>query len=93
MNLRDVNATLAKAIGGLTEEVWSGKVKTKWTPPGGFFKQSAREIAKGLKNASDSLEQAMARLNFYVNRAGKNLSRVDKQRLNAAKAELSRMYQ
>lgn len=76
----------------LGEALWSGAVKTKWSPPEGFFTQSAAKIASGLKRASGSLGQAMRRLNFYVNRAGKNLSAEDKARLNNAKELLSKAY-
>lgn len=74
------------------EKMWSGKVETKWSPPAGFFKQSAPKIASGLKDASSDLKQAMSRLNFYINRAGKNLSDKDKKRLNNAKEKLRMLY-
>lgn len=76
----------------LREAMWSGKVKTKWHPPEGFFKQGAGEIASGLKSASDSLRQAMSRLNFYVNRAGDNLNGADRKRLSSAKSKLEKLY-
>ena len=74
----------------VSEEKWSGAVKTKWTPPEGFFKQSAEKIAEGLMAASDSVGQAMQRLNFYINRAGVNLDEKEKSTLEAAKAILSK---
>ena len=70
------------------EANWSADVDTKWTPPEGFFDQSADKIASGLKSASDSDDQAMSRLNFYINRAGDNLSADDKARLDQAKTLL-----
>lgn len=73
---------------GLGEALWSGEVKTKWHPPEGFFKQSADKIASGLLKASKDLKQAMSRLNFYINRAGENLSGEDMKRLDAAKKKL-----
>jgi len=76
----------------INEAMWTANVKTKWSPPPGFFTQSAEKIAAGLKSASDSLKQAMARLNFYINRAGKNLKGDDRERLEQAKAILSKMY-
>lgn len=75
-----------------SEGKWSAKVVTKWEPPEGFFKKSADDIANGLKSASDSLAQAMERLNFYINRAGENLSTEDKSRLEDAKKKLSALY-
>jgi len=73
------------------EEKWSAKVKTKWSPPEGFFKQDAGKIASGLMSASKDGAQAMERLNFYINRAGDNLSAEDKARLEDAKKKLSAM--
>jgi hypothetical protein len=67
---------------------WSADVKTKWSPPRGFFSQSASQIASGLKAASKDTAQAMSRLNFYINRAGANLSEKDKKRLESAKKKL-----
>lgn len=75
------------------QKKWSGKVKTKWHPPEGFFEGSAKSIAIGLKKNSDNRGQATARLNFYINRAGKNLSKSDKARLEKAKEELAKLYE
>ena len=77
---------------GCLEAKWSKDVRTGWHPPEGFFKQSAESIAKGLKNASDSLKQAVSRLNFYRNRTGKNLSKDDKSRLELALTKLQKLY-
>ena len=68
--------------------------------PEGLFTRSAREIADGLKKAvldSDrtkgtKFQSAMSMLNFYMNRAGKNLSEADKQRLDQAKIELRKLF-
>jgi hypothetical protein len=77
----------------LTEkQMWSGDVKSKWTPPEGFFTRSAEKIASGLKRSSENLKQAMARLNFYRNRSGKNLSAEDKARLKNAAEKLRNLY-
>ncbi len=72
---------------------WSGDVETKWTPQEDFFTQSAAKIASGLKSNSKNLKQAMSRLNFYVNRAGKNLSVQEKRRLELAKTKLRSLYE
>lgn len=71
---------------------WSGEVETSWEPKEGFFKQTASKIASGLKKNSKNLKQAMSRLNFYINRAGKNLSDKDKDRLENAKDALKKLY-
>lgn len=72
--------------------LWSSNVKTKWTPPTGLFDKSAKEIASFLKKNSNDLKQAMSRLNFYINRAGNNLSDEDKSRLELAKKKLKNLY-
>lgn len=77
----------------VNEAKWSAAVDTDWTPSEGFFKKSAQSIASGLKRASKDLKQAMSRLNFYVNRAGKNLSAEDKSKLQHAKQLLSGLYE
>jgi len=74
------------------KDLWSADVETKWHPPEGFFEQSAEEVAKGLKDASDSLAQAMDRLNFYINRAGAKLSEERKVELEKAKKILDELY-
>lgn len=76
----------------LQAEKWSSDVKTEWHPPEGFFEGSAEKIAKGLKRESTGLQQAMSRLNFYINRAGSNLSAEDKSRLEHAKDVLHDLY-
>ena len=69
----------------LMEEKWSGKVKTKWHPSKGLFTKSSQEIADEIISNSDSLEQGESRLNFYLNRAGKNLNDERKSIINKAK--------
>jgi hypothetical protein len=64
---------------------WSGKVGTSWSPPPGLFTMQADVIADTLESESGSCAQAMSRLNFYINRAGKNLQKRDRTRLTAAK--------
>lgn len=76
----------------LREKKWSAAVETKWRPPEGFFTQSAEKIATGLKANSADLKQAMGRLNFFINRAGKKLSSDDFERLTRAKEKLHSLY-
>jgi hypothetical protein len=57
--------------------LWSGDVQTKWSPPEGLFTKSGAEIARVLLKASGTRKQAMARLMFYVNRAGKGVANKD----------------
>lgn len=84
---------ILKELLELHEKKWSAKVKEKWHPAEGFFTRPSDKIASGLKAASKDLKQAMSRLNFYINRAGVNLSDADRARLEAAKDKLRKLYQ
>lgn len=81
------------------KQLWIRKVKeTSFAMdlPEGIFKRSAKTIAKELKNAvlkskctkGTKFQSAMSMLNYYINRAGKNLKAQDKSRLERAKTEL-----
>lgn len=58
------------------------------------------EIARSLRRSAEQSRQrkstpfrsAMSMLNFYINRAGKNLSQRDRRRLERAKDELRALY-
>jgi hypothetical protein len=65
-------------------------VEPKWTPPEGLFTKSAKEIAQVLHDNSKDLKQAMARLNFYINRGGEDVP--NKDNLEKAKDELRKMF-
>jgi len=66
---------------------WSEKVEPKWRAPKGLFASgSAEAIAEAVsQNGKASLKKAMARINFYENRAGKNLSQERRATLEKAK--------
>lgn len=81
---------VTELAGLLTEKKKLSAVKAKWTPPEGFFNGSATSIVNGLLAAPGAHAKAMSRLNFYINRAGKNLKDEDKARLEAAKEKLSK---
>jgi hypothetical protein len=65
-----------------------------------FAKDNPREIALSLKRSaershrrkSDPYRSAMSMLTFYINRAGKTLPKQRRDRLEAAKDELRKMY-
>jgi hypothetical protein len=66
----------------------------------GVFKQSdPKKIARSVKNSAarstrrktTPKRSAMSMLNFYVNRAGKNLSPEQKRKLEKAKKELKKL--
>jgi hypothetical protein len=73
-------------------ENWSDDVKTKNELPEGTFTKSAKEVADTLKKYSDDLQQAMARLNFYINRGGKGLEKKTRDELEKAKELLRKLY-
>jgi hypothetical protein len=68
--------------------------------PPGIFKQSPGAIARGLKASvlrsrrtkGTKFQSAMSMLNLYINRSGRNLSRADRRRLEAAKDELRKVF-
>lgn len=83
---------ILKELLELTEKKWSASVETSCSPKEGFFTQSASKIASGLKANSRDLRQAMGRLNFFINRAGKKLGADDRARLESAKTQLHNLY-
>ncbi len=68
--------------------------------PEGLFTRSSKEIARGLKKAvlessrtkGTKFQSAMSMLNYYINRAGKNLNPEDRERLENAKVELRKAF-
>ncbi len=68
--------------------------------PGVFTREDPQAIARSLKRSAEGsnrrkttpFRSAMSMLNFYINRAGTNLSRRQRARLNAAKDELRTLY-
>jgi tRNA(adenine34) deaminase len=76
---------------------WIAKVKTVSTfPPPGLFNKSAPVIARSLasKRVSPKGPQSgMQMLNYYINRAGRNLSPTRRRELNKAKTLLSKRIQ
>ena len=65
-----------------------------------FKSRSARRIATSLKHSAEHrrrrkagpFQSAMSMLNFYINRASKNLPASRKKVLEAAKSELRRLF-
>jgi len=81
-----------KSRGG-TSKRWVARVKTDSThPPQGLFNKSAATIAKSLASKRVSPKgpaSGMRMLVYYVNRAGRGLSRSRKAELRKAKRILS----
>jgi len=67
---------------------------------GVFAREDPRAIARSLKRSAersrrrkaDPFRSAMSMLTFYINRAGKALSKARRARLEAAKNELRALY-
>ena len=67
---------------------------------GVFSKDDPRSIARSLKRSAErsrrrksgAYRSAMSMLTFYINRAGKNLSKTRRQRLESAKEQLRALY-
>jgi topoisomerase IA-like protein len=72
---------------------WSAKVATDSTHPDeGLFNEDAAQIAKALASKKVSPKgpaSGMRMLNFYINRAGKNLPKERQDELEKAKELLS----
>jgi hypothetical protein len=83
---------------------WSQKVTEESNAldleQGVFSKNDPRSIARSLKRSadrshrrkSDPFRSAMSMLTFYINRAGKKLSKSRRKQLEAAKEELRDLY-
>src|SRR5215467_9305207 len=87
-----------------TRKRWSKKITERSNAldleAGVFAKDDPRAIARSLKRSadhsrrrkSDPFRSAMSMLTFYINRAGKQLSKAKLKRLEAAKNELRALY-
>ncbi len=86
------------------EKYWSGDV-TKYSnaldlEQGVFTWKDPKRIAKSLKLSAEAsnrrkakpFQSAISMLNFYINRAGKNLSTKQKKILERAKIELRKTF-
>lgn len=73
-----------------SSQLWSHKVETHYHPPAGLFTKGAEHIARVLLHDAASPGQAIRRLQFYINRAGRNLSGEVQSRLHHALRILER---
>jgi hypothetical protein len=92
------------AISKRKRKRWSQKVTEESNAldleQGVFSKDDPRSIARSLKRSADRshrrnvdpFRSAMSMLTFYINRAGKKLSKSRRKRLEAAKEELRDLY-
>lgn len=86
------------------KRLWSGKVTAESNAldlePGIFSCDDPKRIALSLRESAmestrrkgTPLQSAMSMLNFYINRAGKNLSAEHKKTLEEAKVELHKLF-
>ncbi len=86
-------ATAARKTHGKSGRKWSAGVTTDSTyPKEGLFKKDPETIARSLASKKVSPKgpgSGMRMLNFFINRAGKNLSATRKAKLQKAKELLS----
>jgi tRNA(adenine34) deaminase len=83
-----------QAAGNGKKRRWVASVKTDSThPPAGLFTKSATAIARSLASSEVSPKgpaSGMRMLNYFINRAGKGLSRRRRAELERAKVLLSK---
>jgi len=87
-----------------SKKYWSGEVTRKSNAldleEGVFTWDDPKKIARSLKNSAeqstrrkaDPYHSAMSMLNFYINRAGKNLDPNQRKILEQVKIELKNIY-
>jgi hypothetical protein len=64
----------------------------KWKDPHHIALSLKRSAERSKRRKGTPYQSAMAMLNFYINRAGKNLPQKQKQVLERAKAELRKIF-
>jgi len=87
-----------------TKQYWSQEVTKKSNAldlePGVFTWNNPQKIALSLKHSAETstrrkgtaYQSAMSMLNFYINRAGKNLAPAQRKILEQAKIELRKLF-
>ena len=74
----------------LIAKKWSGKVKTRKMKQKGVFTKGGPEIASHLLSIANDPQEAMQKLNFYINRGGSNISGDQMESLEKAKEIISK---
>jgi hypothetical protein len=101
--VRSASGTTSRKAAGATSSRWSQRVTQESDAldlKGGVFKlRSAKAIAASLKRSERSSRRktgayrsALSMLTFYINRAGRNLPKTERERLERAKTELKRQF-
>lgn len=63
-----------------------------WSDPHKIALSLKRSAEASSRRKGTSYQSAMSMLNFYINRAGRNLSAEQKRNLNQAKTELKNLF-
>jgi len=63
-----------------------------WKDPKKIAASLKRSAIRSTARKAEPFQSAMSMLNFYINRAGKNLNKQQKEILNQAKDELRRLF-
>ena len=63
-----------------------------WTDPKKIAASLKTSAENSLRRKASPFQSAMSMLNFYINRAGKNLPQKQKEILNQAKVELRKLF-
>lgn len=96
--------TICLEINKMIKKKWSGEVTKKSIAldleEGVFTWKNPKRIAFSLKKSAENsirkksppFQSAMSMLNFYINRAGKNLKKEQKEILEQAKVELRKLF-
>jgi hypothetical protein len=94
----------SKTKSAKTSKKWSGRVTSESNAldleEGVFTKSNPKDVATSLKRSaerskrrkSEPYRSAMSMLNFYINRAGKDLPQKQKRVLEDAKEELRELF-
>ncbi len=85
--------SLADSIRLIVAKKWSGKVKTRKMKQKGVFTQKGPAIAAHLLAISNDPQEAMQKLNFYINRGGSNIDGDQMEQLEKAKGIISNKIQ
>ena len=102
--VRSASRTTSRNAASESSSRWSQRVTQESDAldlKAGVFKlRSAKAIAASLKHSAErssrrktgAYRSALSMLTFYINRAGRNLPKTDRDRLERARAELKRQF-
>jgi hypothetical protein len=94
-NIKEVQAKDYTWVKRVKNKEKGKQMRNGYPLPEGTWTKSPGQIAQELKQHSKDYDEAQRRLNFYVNRAGRNLRKngnTDEVRLEQAREALKRAY-